>query len=155
MAATRLRPWSKTEERFGNVVIRLMSALNVWIYRATGGRVGGKFLRGAPVLLLTTTGRKSGEKRVAPVLYLRDGERFVVVASKGGFANHPAWYLNLEANPAAEVELGADRIPVVARRASDDEKAALWPKLTAMYRDFDDYQARTERNIPVMVLSRR
>jgi len=155
VSQTRLRPWSKSEERFGNVVIRIMSLANVWLYRATGGRVGGKFLRGAPVLLLTTTGRKSGEKRVAPVLYLRDGERFVVVASKGGFANHPAWYLNLEAHPDAELEVGAERIPVRARRASDDEKAALWPKLTAMYRDFDDYQGRTERNIPVMVLTRR
>ncbi|HVP30149.1 MAG TPA: nitroreductase family deazaflavin-dependent oxidoreductase [Myxococcota bacterium] len=153
--ATKLRPWSPAEERFGNVVIRLMSSLNVWAYRATRGRVGGKFLRGAPVLLLTTTGRKSGEKRTAPVLYLRDGERFVVVASKGGFTHHPAWYLNLEAKPDAELELGAERFAVTARRASDEEKAKLWPKLVAMYKDFQDYQDRTERNIPVLILSRR
>lgn len=155
MSETRLRPWSKREERVGNVVIRIMSAANVWLYRVTGGRVGGKFLRGAPVLLLTTTGRKSGARRVAPVLYLRDGDRFVVVASKGGFSQHPAWYLNLEANPDAELELGRERIRVRAQRASDAEKAALWPKLTAMYRDFDDYQGRTARNIPVLLLVRR
>lgn len=152
---TKLPPFTPAQERVGNVVIRVMSALNVRAYRLTRGRVGGRFLRGAPVLLLTTTGRRSGASRVAPVLYLRDGARWIVVASKGGFSHHPAWYLNLVAHPEAEIEIGSERIAVRARCASAEEKRVLWPKLVAMYRDFDDYQARTEREIPVMILDRR
>ncbi len=151
----KLPPFTPAQERFGNVVIKVMSALNTWVYRATGGRIGGRFLRGAPVLLLTTTGRKSGERRTAPLLYLADGDRFVIVASKGGFSHHPAWYLNLEKNPDVTVEVGSDRREMRARIASDTEKKALWPKLVAMYRDYDDYQARTDRNIPVVVLEGR
>jgi len=79
----------------------------------------------------------------------------VIVASKGGMSQHPVWYLNLEANPDVEVELGSTRRPMRARRASDEEKAKLWPRLVAMYRDYDDYQARTDRNIPVVVLEPR
>lgn len=150
----KLRPYSAAEERFGNVVIRVMSTLNVWIFRASRGRLGAKFLRGAPVLLLTTKGRKSGEPRTAPVLYLRDGERIVVVASKGGFSHHPAWYLNLVADPDVEVEVGDTQERRRARVASEAEKKALWPKLTAMYRDFQQYQDRTEREIPVVVLEK-
>jgi deazaflavin-dependent oxidoreductase (nitroreductase family) len=105
------------------------------------------------VLLLTSRGRRSGQPRTTPLLYLRDGERLVVVASKGGFSTHPLWYRNVEANPHVEVELGGARSAMLARRASDAEKRALWPKLVAMYRDFDDYQARTDRDIPVVILS--
>jgi deazaflavin-dependent oxidoreductase (nitroreductase family) len=152
MAATKLPPFTPAQERYGNVVIRVMSLLNVWVFRLSGGRLGAKFLRGAPILLLTTKGRKSGEPRTAPLLYLRDGDRIVIVASKGGFSHHPAWYLNLEKDPHVEVEIGRERRPMLARRASAAEKGALWPKLTAMYRDYDDYQARTERDIPVVVL---
>jgi deazaflavin-dependent oxidoreductase (nitroreductase family) len=151
----KLPSWSPTQERIGDVVIRIMSALNVWLFRLSGGRLGAKFLGGAPVLLLTTTGRRSGQKRTAPVLYLRDGERLVVVASKGGFSQHPAWYLNLAQNPDVEVEIGAERRPMRARAAGDAEKQALWPRLVTMYRDFDDYQARTEREIPVVLLEPR
>ncbi|RIL06636.1 MAG: nitroreductase family deazaflavin-dependent oxidoreductase [Proteobacteria bacterium] len=129
-----------------------MSALNVWVYRASGGRVGGRFLRGAPVCLVTTTGRKSGQPRTAPLLYLADGERVVIVASKGGMSKHPAWYGNLVANPRCTVEIGRERRAMTARTASADEKAALWPRLVAMYRDYDDYQARTDRDIPVVIL---
>ena len=149
------RPYTPTEERIGSVVVRWMSALNTWIYRASGGRLGAKFLRGAPVFLLVTRGRRSGEPRTAPLLYLRDGENFVVVASKGGMSHHPLWYLNLEADPDCEVELGRDRLPMRARRASAAEKAALWPRLVAMYPDYADYQARTERDIPVVILTPR
>jgi deazaflavin-dependent oxidoreductase (nitroreductase family) len=133
-------------------VIRVMSVLNVWAYRASGGRIGGRFLRGAPVCLVTTTGRKSGRPRTAPLLYLADGERVVIVASKGGMSKHPAWYGNLVANPRCTVEIGSERREMVARTASREEKAALWPRLVAMYRDYDDYQARTDRDIPVVVL---
>jgi deazaflavin-dependent oxidoreductase (nitroreductase family) len=107
------------------------------------------------VLLLTTVGRKSGESRTVPVLYLRDGEDVVVVASQAGLTRHPVWYLNLEANPEVSIEIGDEKGEMRARRATDEEKAALWPRLVEMYRDFDDYQARTERNIPVVILSPR
>ena len=135
--------------------IKLMSAANVTAYRLTGGRLGGKFLRGAPVLLLTTVGRKSGEPRVAPLLYLRDGDRVVVVASKGGMSRHPLWYHNIEANPKVEVEIGTEKTAMVARRATDAEKADLWPKLVAIYRDFDDYKGRTQSNITILILNRQ
>ncbi|MCZ6713364.1 MAG: nitroreductase family deazaflavin-dependent oxidoreductase [Deltaproteobacteria bacterium] len=149
------KPFTPTQEKIVDAVMKPMSRINTWIYRLSGGKVGGRWLRGAPVLLLTATGRKSGKPRVAPLLYLRDGEKVVVVASKGGMSKHPLWYWNLEANPDVEVEIGRERNKMLARRASDPEKAALWPRLIEMYRDFDDYQARTERNIPVIILSPR
>lgn len=149
------KPYTKTEMAIANPIIKAMSRLNTWAYRASGGRIGGKFLRGAPVMLLTTVGRKSGQRRTAPLLYLRDGEKIVCVASKGGMPNHPLWFRNLEANPNVEVQIGSEIIPMRAAIANNDEKAMHWPKLTAMYRDFDDYQARTERDIPVVVLTPR
>lgn len=130
-----------------------MSRANVWAYRLSGGRLGGRFRGGAPVLLLTTVGRRSGARRTAPLLYLPDGDNLVVVASKGGMSHHPLWYKNLEANPRVEVEVGNQRRPMLARRATPAERTALWPKLVAMYRDYAAYQARTKRQIPVVILS--
>lgn len=153
--AKQPRPFTQTEERIGSVFVKWMSAANTLVFRATGGRLGAKFLGGAPVFLLVTTGRKSGQPRTSPLLYLRDGNDYVIVASKGGMSHHPMWFKNLEANPDAEVEIGTEKVKVHARRASDEEKARLWPKLIAMYPDYADYQARTERNIPVVVLSPR
>ncbi len=155
MDARRPAPYTPTQERVGSVAIRVMSALNVWLYRLTSGRIGGRFRHGAPVLLLTTVGRRSGASRVAPLLHLRDGERLVIVASKGGMSHHPTWYLNLQANPDVEVEVGGERRKMRARTADAAERAALWPRLVAMYRDYDDYQARTDREIPVVILSPR
>jgi F420H(2)-dependent quinone reductase len=151
--ATRLPPWTPTQERLASVVVRLMTAANVWIYRLSGGRLGGTFLRGAPVCLVTTRGKRSGQLRTVALLYVADGDDIVLVASKGGMSHHPAWYHNMLAHPEVEVQIGAITRPMRARQASDVEKAALWPKLVAMYRDYDDYQARTTRNIPVMILS--
>jgi len=147
--------FSPLQERLASPLIRAVSAANTWVYRLSGGRVGGRFRGGAPVLLLTTVGRKSGRPRTAPLLYLQDGENVVIVASKGGMSHHPVWYLNLEADPDVKVQIGSDRRRMRARRASDEEKAKLWPRLVAMYRDYDDYQARTDRNIPVVVLEPR
>jgi deazaflavin-dependent oxidoreductase (nitroreductase family) len=130
-----------------------MSRANTWAYRFSGGRLGGRFPGGAPVLLLTTVGRRSGRPRTAPLLYLSEGDDLVVVASKGGMSHHPLWYKNLEANPRVEVEIGTARRTMLARRATAAEKAALWPRLVTMYRDYDAYQARTERDIPVVILS--
>jgi len=153
MPATRLPPWSATQERIADPLIRLMTVANVWAYRLTGGRLGGTFLRGAPICLVTTTGKRSREPRTVALLYLPDGDDVVLVASKGGMAKSPAWYHNMTANPACEVQIGSATRRMRARRATDAEKAALWPRLVAMYRDYDDYQARTTRNIPVMILS--
>jgi len=149
------QPYTETQERYGNVLIRIMSALNTWAFRWTGGRVGGRFLQGAPVLLLTTLGRKTGKSRTVPLLYLEDGENLVIVASKGGMNHHPVWFLNLEANPKVEIQIGRESRTLQARRATEEEKAALWPRLTAMYTEYDTYQSRTERNIPVLILTPR
>ena len=149
------RPYTKTEIAIANPLIKLMSRLNTWAYRATGGRVGGKFRSGAPVMLLTTIGRKSGRRLTIPLLYLRDEGRILTVASKGGMDHHPLWYRNLVANPAVDVQIGTETSAMQAHTASDAEKSALWPKLVAMYPDYETYQARTARNIPVVVLTPR
>lgn len=147
------RPFSKTEVAIANPIIKLMSRANTWIYRATGGRVGGTFRHGAPVMLVTTTGRKSGKRFTTPLLYIRDGERVVTVASKGGMDHHPLWYRNMIADPAVEVQIGTTTSPMRASTASAAEKAQLWPQLVAVYPDYADYQARTTRDIPVVILS--
>ena len=149
------RPYTKTEIAIANPLIKLMSRLNTWAYRATGGRVGGKFRGGAPVMLLTTIGRKSRRRLTIPLLYLRDEGRIVTVASKGGMDHHPLWYRNLVANPAVDVQIGTETSAMQAHTASDAEKSALWPKLVAMYPDYATYQTRTARNIPVVVLTPR
>jgi deazaflavin-dependent oxidoreductase (nitroreductase family) len=131
--------------------VRAMSRVNVWLYRKTNGRVGSR-LRGAPVLLLTTTGRSSGELRTTPLLYLRDGEAYVVVASFGGSPNHPAWFLNIQANPEVEIQVGAERSARRARAASEQERERLWPTVVAMYPAYANYQTKTTRRIPVVLL---
>jgi deazaflavin-dependent oxidoreductase (nitroreductase family) len=121
------------------------------LYRLTGGRVGG-MIRKAPVVLLTTTGRKSGQPRTAPLLALRDGENTVIVASNGGSDRHPVWWLNLQKHPEADLQLGSEKKRVRAERANDEEKARLWPRLVEMYSSYEDYQKKTERAIPVVIL---
>jgi deazaflavin-dependent oxidoreductase (nitroreductase family) len=153
MPTPTARPWTPTEERVGNVAIKVMSWLNVLIYRLTGGWLGGTFMRGAPVCIVTVIGRRSGEPHPIPLLYLRDGNDLVIVASKGGMSKHPVWYLNLVANPRCEVEIGRERRSMFAREVTGAEKAALWPRLCEMYPDYADYQARTTRQIPVLRLS--
>lgn len=134
--------------------LRAIGKLNVPLYRATGGRLFGRVGR-APVLLLTTTGRRSGQPRTAPVLYLRDGERLIVIGSNAGNEHPPAWALNLVANPDAEVEVGRERRPVRARVAEGDERAELWRRVNDQYAGFDDYATRTDREIRVFVLEPR
>jgi deazaflavin-dependent oxidoreductase (nitroreductase family) len=152
--ADKERPWTETEERLGAIGIRVMSALNTWVYRFSDGKYGSEFPSGAPILLLTTTGRKSGEPRTAPLLYLRDGEDYIIVASKGGMSRHPQWYLNLQAQPRCEVQVGKETFRVTAAAVDEEEKKELWPRLVAMYPDYDVYQKRTARQIPVVRLTR-
>jgi deazaflavin-dependent oxidoreductase (nitroreductase family) len=123
------------------------------LYRASGGRLGGRIRSGAPVLLLTTTGRKSGKRRTTPLLYLEDAGNYVVIASVGGAPRHPAWYLNLLANPMATIEVGRRKLAVTARTATPEERARLWRLAVQMYPGYDDYQARTSREIPVVILA--
>lgn len=132
-------------------IIKWMSRAQTFLYKKTGGRLGGKFLQGAPVALLTTTGRKTGEPRVSPLLYLREGNRVVLVASKGGAANNPMWYLNLKANPTVSIQIKDEVLQLRARDATDAERAQYWPRLTEMYTSFDDYQSWTDRVIPIVI----
>ena len=139
-------------------IIKVMSRANVAAYRLTGGRVGGTWRigsalrKGVPICLVTTVGRKSGQPRPAPLLYLRDGDRVVVVASQGGLPRNPQWYLNVLEHPAVTVQIGRTKRPMRARVADDTERAALWPRLVELYADFDDYQSWTDRVIPVVIL---
>lgn len=132
-------------------VLNVLSGSNVHLYRASGGRIGGRMGR-APVLLLHHVGRKTGARRVTPVLFLADGYRLVIVGSKGGSSTNPAWVANLLAAPVTTVEVGRRRIEVRARMAGDEERARYWPRLVEIYPSYDTYQRRTERVIPVLVL---
>jgi F420H(2)-dependent quinone reductase len=146
----------------GGIIDRLGSNRHVWnalvrfnvvAYRLTGGRVGGS-LGQAPVLLLDHVGRKTGKKHTSPLIYLADGDDLVIVASKGGAPKDPLWWLNLKASPRTTVQVGGERREVTARQASPEEKRRLWPELNAVWPDFERYQQRTERDIPVVILTR-
>jgi deazaflavin-dependent oxidoreductase (nitroreductase family) len=130
------------------------TSVHVQIYRLSGGRIGGKLGR-AGILLLHHVGRKSGKNRVSPLLYLPDGDDIVIVASMGGSDSHPSWWINLRAAPETTVEIGREKRPVVAELANAEERARLWPKLVEMYSSYGDYQSRTDREIPVIILRRR
>jgi F420H(2)-dependent quinone reductase len=132
----------------------VLTGLNTKLFQLTGGRVGGSFGR-LKILLLHHVGRKSGQERTTPLLYIRDGDDLVIVASKGGSDTHPAWYHNLMANPDVEVEVGRSRRSVRARKASPDEHARLWPQLVRVYGPYKDYQSYTSRQIPLVILEPR
>jgi deazaflavin-dependent oxidoreductase (nitroreductase family) len=134
--------------------LRAIGKLNVPLYRLSGGRIGGRVSR-APVLLLTTVGRRSGQARTAPVVYLADDERLVVIGSNAGNERTPGWAHNLRAHPDAEVEIGRERRSVRARVAEGQERAALWRRMNDGYAGFDDYDARTARDISLFVLEPR
>lgn len=136
--------------RSWRMVNRLTDA-NIALYRRSGGRIGGRIGR-APVLLLHHVGRKTGRERVAPVLFLADGERLVIVASVGGAPKHPAWFGNLMAHPETTVEVGRRRVQVHAREASEVERAEYWPRLLEIYPSYGTYEGRTDRVIPVVLL---
>ncbi len=135
-------------------LLRTLGKLNVPIYRLTRGRVMGK-IGNAPVLLLTSTGQRSGAPRTAPVLYLADGQRVIVIGSNAGNTRAPAWSHNLKANPDAEVQIRGERRSVRARVAEGEERAELWRKMNAQYAGFEDYDERTSRDIAVFVLDPR
>ncbi len=121
-------------------------------FRANDGKVGGNF-EGAPLLLLHSTGAKSGETRLHPVMYLEDGDRYVIFASKAGADTHPAWYHNLKANPDASIEIGPDTVEVVAVEATGDERDELFDRQAGNFSQFGEYAEKTSRTIPVMLLT--
>ena len=121
------------------------------VYRVTGGKIGGRIGK-LPVLLLTTIGRKSGQPRTQPLAYTRAGDGYAVIASKGGAPQHPLWYLNLRANPLAEVTVGRETRKVRARDADGEERERLWRALADLYPGYDRYAQKTSRRIPVVVL---
>jgi deazaflavin-dependent oxidoreductase (nitroreductase family) len=132
-------------------LIKFTSATHLFWYRLTGGFIGGKF-GNVDILLLTTTGRKSGKSRTTPLLYMKDGDNMVIVASNGGNKNNPGWYHNIRANPDVEVELGRDKRKVHAEVADATVRARIWPKLVEIYQQYEGYQRDTEREIPLVIL---
>ncbi|RBM10769.1 nitroreductase family deazaflavin-dependent oxidoreductase [Streptomyces sp. PT12] len=126
---------------------------HIRVYVESGGREGHLW-NGTPTLLLTTKGRRSGLLRRTALIYGRDGDAFVVVASQGGKPAHPSWYLNLEAEPRVEVQVGTEAFTATARTATADERSRLWPLMADIWPDYDAYQKKTTREIPVVVLER-
>jgi deazaflavin-dependent oxidoreductase (nitroreductase family) len=120
-------------------------------FRANGGKVGGQF-DGAPLLLLHTTGAKSGQERVNPMMYRRVGDRYAVFASKAGAPTNPDWYHNLKAHPQVSVEIGTETVPMTARVAAADERGPIWAAQKAEFPGFADYETKTSREIPVVIL---
>ncbi|GIX30614.1 MAG: nitroreductase [Porticoccaceae bacterium] len=133
--------------------ISLLGEEHVRRYRETDGEVGYLW-NGATVLLLTTRGRKTGQPRTTPLIFCQVGERYVVIASKGGAPQHPAWYLNLCADPRVEVQIRNERFAALARTAESPEREELWAAAVAQWPNYEAYQARTQRRIPVVVLER-
>jgi F420H(2)-dependent quinone reductase len=135
----------------GDRGFRILGGVHRSVYRLTGGRIGGK-IGPARVLLLTTTGRKSGLPRTQPLLYTPAGDGYAVIASKGGALQHPLWYLNLRANPNVEVTVGRETKKFRARDAEGEEREGLWRAMTRVYAGYDRYAEKTSRRIPVVVL---
>lgn len=141
-----------TESKYVPTDLTLLGEEHVRAYRETGGEVG-YIWNGVPTLLLTTSGRRTGRSRTTPLIFGRDGDDYLVVASMGGAPKHPSWYLNLQAHPDAGIQVKTEHIPVVARTATDTEKPRLWRIMTDLWPNYDAYQARTERAIPVVMLT--
>ena len=132
----------------------LFGAEHVRVYRETDGERGYHW-RGTTILLLTTTGRKSGERRTTPLIHRVDGDRYVVVASKGGAREHPDWFANLSADPDVEIQVEGETFAVEPSVAEGDERERLWKLMAEVWPDYDNYAERTDREIPVVILNRR
>ena len=132
------------------LLMKYFARAHVWVYRRTNGRVGARLLW-FPAALLTTTGRATGEQRITPTLYLRDGDRVVLPASFGGRNANPMWYRNLTANPNVHVQIRGEHMDLVARTATDDERAGYWPQLTKTYPPYRGYRDAADRVIPLVI----
>lgn len=132
-------------------ILRFATRLNVFVFKKSRGRLMKTFIGGAPISVVTTTGARSGKKREVALIDINWGENKLLVASKGGMSKHPFWYYNIKANPEVEIMAGGKVAKYRAEQASDEEKREVWPVLLEVYPDFDEYQARTDRNIPVFI----
>lgn len=146
--------YMKAADRSWPLLRRLMGA-HAAIYRASNGLIGHRFPGAPPTLLLEHTGAKSGRRRISPLVYARDGENVILVASKGGYPKNPAWFHNLMAHPDTTVQIGSNRLPVHARVADAAERERLWPVVVGVYKGYEGYQRRTEREIPLVILEPR
>ncbi len=135
----------------GKWIFKQFMRFQIFMYRRSGGKMMGS-LRGMPLLLLTTVGRKTGKQHVTPVMYLRDGENYVVTASNNGADKHPGWFVNLQSNPQTTIEVGNMTRGVLAHQASLEEKKRLWTQLVEQAPFFEDYQKKTTRDIPMVIL---
>ncbi len=135
----------------GKWIFKQFMRFQIFMYRRSGGKTLGR-VRGMPVLLLTTVGRKTGKQHVTPVMYLRDGENYVVTASNNGADKHPGWFVNLQSNPQTTIEVGNMTRGVLAHQASPEEKKRLWTQLVEQAPFFEDYQKKTTRDIPMVIL---
>ena len=131
--------------------IKLLSAVHLFLYRVSGGRIGNR-LAGMPILLLETTGRKSGKARVVPLGYLKDGPCYVLIGSNGGQDKHPNWILNLRANARGTVQIRGNRVQVKAEQADPNSRSRLWAELIEQAPVYEKYRKRTGREIPVVIL---
>jgi len=138
---------------FGLKVMNRLTAVNVFLYRHTGGRIGGAIGDIKPIALLDHVGANSGTKRTTPLVYTRDGDDVILVGSQGGSPKTPSWVFNLRANPRTTIQIGPDTVEVVAREATDEERDRLWPMVVDTYADYAVYQSRTQRRIPVLILT--
>lgn len=134
----------------GITLQRFFMRVHIFFYQRTGGVIGGNL--GRPMLLLTTIGRKSGQERITPIFYFPNGDRFVLIASNGGAPQHPQWWFNLQAHSQAKVQIGRNIIAVTAQQADGEERQHFWSLITAKYPEFNSYQKRTTREIPVVIL---
>jgi deazaflavin-dependent oxidoreductase (nitroreductase family) len=137
--------------------MRLVAKAFLWahvtLYRLTNGRVGGRFIAGSPILLLTTTGRRTGKQRTRPLAYVRDGDRYVLCASNGGSPHHPGWYHNLRATGRADIQVGPEHLAVSAETADPGERGQLFPRFVQMYKGYAGYEQKTSRQIPLVLLT--
>jgi deazaflavin-dependent oxidoreductase (nitroreductase family) len=129
--------------------IKIMTKLNVWVFKKTNGRLMKNFPGGYPICIVGSKGKKTGSRREIALIHLPKDDKLLLVASQGGMDTNPVWYYNIAANPNIDVMIGGVETKMIARQVSDDEKRVLWPHLLSLYPDFDEYQARTDRNIPV------
>lgn len=135
-----------------NSISKVVTRIHAAVYRATAGKAGGR-IGSMPVLLLTTTGRKSGKSRTKPLGYVTEGDDYLLAASNAGNDFFPSWWLNLKANPVAEIQVGGQRMKVNARKASPEERERMWPKFVAAYKGYAGYETKTDREIPVVILT--
>ena len=133
--------------------LKTFTRLNVFVYRASNGRLMNRFPDGTRICLVTMTGRRSGRKRTGPLIHVPNGEQVILIASQGGMSQNPLWYYNILANPELGITVNGITRRMIAHEASDKEKARVWPVAVRVYAHFDDYRARTERNIPVFICS--